>query len=130
MPDSESPMKVTTVYFQVNVGDMERAKRFYSDVLGLEVVFAPPPEAGWCEMQLPGGAPRLGLNLPAEGSETSRSGRMMMEVEDIEGAKAYLEGRGVETSDYTDIPGMVTYFYIEDTEGNAIQIVSEPRVKG
>jgi len=129
MPKSEHPMKVSMMYFQINVKDMERAKKFYSDVLNLEVVFAPPPEVGWCEMQLPGGAPRLGLNLAAEGEQVPEFGRMMMEVEDIEGTKAYLDGKGVETSEYTDLPGIVTYFYIKDSEGNTIQIVSEPRVK-
>ena len=130
MPNSEHPMRVSTMYFQINVKDMERAKKFYSDVLKLEVVFAPPPEVGWCEMQLPGGAPRLGLNLAAEGEQVPEFGRMMMEVEDIEGTKAYLEGKGVETTEYTDLPGIVTYFYMKDSEGNTIQIVSEPRVKG
>ena len=52
-----------------------------------------------------------------------------MEVEDIEETKAFLEGKGVETSEYTDIPGIVTYFYMKDSEGNSIQVVSDPRVK-
>ena len=111
------PLKVGTVYLKINVEDMERAKRFYSDVFNLEIVFAPPPEVGWCELQLPGG------------EHSPEFGRMMLEVEDIEGTKGYLEGKGVETSEYTDLPGIVTYFYIKDSEGNSIQIVSEPRVK-
>ena len=123
-----SKFSVGTVYLRINVEDMERAKRFYGDVLNLEVVFAPPPEVGWCELQLPGGAPRLGLNHLAEGFRPD-AGMLMLEVGDIEGTKAYLEGRGVETSEYTDIPGIVTYFYIKDSEGNTIQVVSEPRVE-
>ena len=122
------PFSVGTVYLRINVEDMERAKRFYSDVLNLEIVFAPPPEVGWCELQLPGGAPRLGLNHLAEGFRPD-AGVLMLEVEDVEGTKAYLEGKGVETSDYTDLPGIVTYFYMKDSEGNTIQVVSEPRVK-
>jgi len=122
------PFSVGTVYLRINVEDMERAKRFYSDVLNMEIVFAPPPEVGWCELQLPGGAPRLGLNHLTEGFRPD-AGVLMLEVEDIEGTKAYLEGKGVETSDYTDLPGIVTYFYMKDSEGNTIQVVSEPRVK-
>jgi predicted enzyme related to lactoylglutathione lyase len=122
------PFSVGTVYLRINVEDMERAKRFYSDVLNMEIVFAPPPEVGWCELQLPGGAPRLGLNHLAEGFRPD-AGVLMLEVEDIEGTKAYLEGKGVKTSDYTDLPGIVTYFYMKDSEGNTIQVVSEPRVK-
>ena len=122
------PFKVGTVYLKINVEDMERAKRFYSDVFNLEIVFAPPPEVGWCELQLPGGALRLGLNYLVEGFRPD-AGVLMLEVEDIEGIKAYLEGKGVETSDYTDLPGIVTYFYMKDSEGNTIQIVSKPRIK-
>ena len=122
------PFSVGTVYMRINVEDMERAKRFYGDLLNLEIVFAPPPEVGWCELQLPGGAPRLGLNHLVEGFRPD-AGMLMLEVRDIEGTKAYLEGRGVETSEYTDLPGIVTYFYMKDSEGNTIQVVSEPRVK-
>jgi predicted enzyme related to lactoylglutathione lyase len=129
MSERKYPIRVGTVYFKINVKEMERAKKFYSDVFNLEIVFAPPPEVGWCELQLPGGAPKLGLNLLEEGEFKPGAGMLMMEVEDIEGNKAYLEGKGVETSDYTDIPGIVTYFYMKDSEGNSIQIVSEPRVK-
>ena len=128
MSERRHPISVGTVYFRINVEDMERAKRFYSDVFDLEIVFTPPPEVGWCELQLPGGAPRLGLNLVGEEFRPD-AGMLMFEVGDIEGAKAHLEGKGVETSEYTDIPGVVTYFYTKDSEGNRIQVVSEPRVK-
>jgi predicted enzyme related to lactoylglutathione lyase len=129
MAERKYPINVSTVYFKINVEDMKRAQKFYSDVFNLEIVFAPPPEVGWCELQLPGGAPKLGLNHLVEGFRPD-AGMLMLEVEDIEGTKAHLEGKGVETSEYTDIPGIVTYFYMKDSEGNSIQIVSEPRVKG
>ena len=114
MSERSYPISVGTVYFKIDVKDMERAKKFYSDTFNLDIVFAPPPEVGWCELQLPGGAPKLGLNLLEEGEFKPRAGMLMMEVE---------------TSDYTDLPGIVTYFYIKDSEGNRIQIVSEPKVK-
>jgi len=128
MSERSYTINVGTVYFRINVEDMERAKKFYSDVFNLEITFAPPPEVGWCELQLPGGAPKLGLNLLKEGFKPD-AGMLMMEVEDIEETKTYLDGKGVETSEYTDIPGIVTYFYMKDSEGNIIQIVSEPRVQ-
>ena len=107
---------------------MERAKKFYEDVFNLEMAFAAPPEIGWCELQLPGGAPMLGLNLADETEYKPEFGRLMMEVDDLEEAKAHLERKGVETTDYTDIPRIVSYFYIKDSEGNTIQIVSQPRI--
>ena len=42
------------MYFQLNLKDMKRAKKFYGDVFNLDVVFAPSPEVGWCEIKLPG----------------------------------------------------------------------------
>jgi predicted enzyme related to lactoylglutathione lyase len=122
------PISVSRMYFQVMVKDIERAKKFYEDVFNLEMAFAAPPEIGWCELQLPGGAPRLGLNLADEAEYKPEFGRLMMEVEDIEGTKAYLESKGVETTEYTDIPCIVSYFYMKDSEGNTIQIVSQPRI--
>jgi len=128
MSERKYPIRVGTVYLKINVKDMERAKKFYSNVFNLEITFVPPPEVGWCELQVPGGTPKLGLKCVEDGFKPD-AGMLMMEVEDIEGTKAYLDEKEVETSDYTDIPGIVTYFYMKDSEGNSIQIVSEPRVK-
>ena len=50
------PISYRTMYFQLMAKDLERAKRFYEDVFGLEVTFYMSPEVGWCELQLPGGA--------------------------------------------------------------------------
>ena len=48
---------------------------------------------------------------------------------DLEATKSYLEGKGLETGEMTDVPDMVSYFNTVDSEGNRIQIVSDPRVK-
>ena len=53
-----------------------------------------------------------------------------MEVADLEKAKAYLTSKGVETTEIMDVFGMVSYFGMEDSEGNNLQIVSDPRVEG
>ena len=54
---------------------------------------------------------------------------MIINVEDIVKTRVYFEGKGLSPSDIVDIPSMVSYFNIEDTEGNPIQIVADPRVK-
>ncbi len=122
------PISFRTMYFQLSAEDLERAKKFYEDVFNLEVTFYESPEVGWCEFQLPGGAPRLGLNASGEEHHPNR-GTLTMDVEDLEGTKNYLESKGINTTDIVDIPNMVSYFNIHDSEGNMIQIVSEPRVK-
>ena len=123
MSKKEYPLDYRNVYFQLSVDDLERAKNFYEDVYGLEVSWYTSPEDGWCELYLPGEGSRLGLNLGGD------AGVLTFEVGDLEAAKSYLEGRGLEAGEITDVPDMVSYFNTADSEGNRIQIVSEPRVK-
>jgi predicted enzyme related to lactoylglutathione lyase len=124
-------MKFKSIYFQLRAEDLERAKKFYEDIFNLEVVWYMSPEAGWCELKLPGTGSWLGLNALGEGEVADPNwGKLTMEVEDLEAAKAYLKGKGVETTDIVDVPRMVSYFGIEDSEGNKLQIVSDPRVEG
>ncbi len=129
--DREYPLKFKSIYFQLRAKDLERAKRFYEDVFNLEVIWYMSPEAGWCELRLPGTGSRIGLNALGEGEVADPNwGKLTMEVEDLEGAKAYLAGKGVETTEIVDVPGMVSYFGLADSEGNQLQIVSDPRVEG
>jgi hypothetical protein len=57
------------------------------------------------------------------------SGTLSMEVEELDSCKSYLESKGIETSEIIDVPNMISYFNVKDTEGNPIQFVAEPRVK-
>jgi predicted enzyme related to lactoylglutathione lyase len=124
-------MKFKSIYFQLRAKDLERAKKFYEDVFNLEVVWYMSPEAGWCELKLPGSGSRLGLNALGEGEVVDPNwGKLTLDVEDLEAAKSYLAGKGVETTEIVDVPGMVSYFGFEDSEGNKLQIVSDPRVEG
>jgi predicted enzyme related to lactoylglutathione lyase len=124
-------MKFKSIYFQLRAKDLERAKKFYEDVFNLEVVWYMSPEAGWCEFKLPGSGSRLGLNALGEGEVVDPNwGKLTLDVEDLEAAKSYLAGKGVETTEIVDVPGMVSYFGFEDSEGNKLQIVSDPRVEG
>ncbi len=124
------PISFRTIYFQLDVKDLERAKRFYEDIFNLEVTWYMSPEAGWCELQLPGGAPKLGLNSSGADKEVQpQGGTLTIDVEDLEATKEYLEGKGVETTEIVDIPKMVSYFNMRDSERNLIQIVSDPRIK-
>jgi predicted enzyme related to lactoylglutathione lyase len=122
-------ISVKRLYFQLKVKDLERAKKFYEDVFNFEIEWYMSPEIGWCEFNLPGGTPRLGLNMIEEGESINEdSGTFTVEVNDIESAKEYLRGKGVYSSDITVVPNMVSYFNINDTEGNRIQIVATPRI--
>lgn len=131
MGDKKWPMpyKEGSVYFQYQVKDFDRAKKFYSEVMGLEIKWDGGTEVGWAEFALPAEGARLGINLIREGEHRQGSGTLTMDVEDLDACKIYLESKGVDTSDITDIPDMVSYFNLKDSEGNPIQVVAEPRVK-
>jgi predicted enzyme related to lactoylglutathione lyase len=122
------PYSKESVYFQYSVKDFNRAKAFYSDVLGFEIMYDGGEDVGWAELKLPIEGARLGLNLQREGELKRGSGTLTLVVEDLEVTKEYLEGKELEATDIVDIPDMVSYFNTFDSEGNPIQVVSGPRI--
>ena len=131
MNDSLWPMpyRKGSVYFQYQVKDFDRAKKFYSEVMGFEIAYDGGTEVGWAEFKLPAEGARLGINLITSGEHRQGSGTLTIDVEDLEACKTYLENKGFSTTDITDIPNMVSYFNGKDSEGNPIQFVAEPRIK-
>lgn len=122
---SEDRFPVVKTYFQIQVKDLERAKSWYENIFQLDtLLFA--SEVGWGEMQLHGGDPKLGLNLSNTPMKTN-CGKLMFEVENIIIAKEYMERKEIKTTQINTIPNMVSYFEIQDSEGNTIQIVAEPK---
>jgi predicted enzyme related to lactoylglutathione lyase len=131
MNDKKWPMpyKKGSVYFQYQVKDFDRAKKFYSEVMGFEITWDGGTEVGWAEFALPAEGARLGINLIRDGEHRQGSGTLTMDVEDLEVCKSYLQDKGIETTEITDVPDMVSYFNMKDPEGNPIQVVADPRVK-
>ena len=133
MGDHEWPMpyRKGSVYFHFQVKDFDRAKKFYTDIMGFELKWDGGTQVGWAEFELPAPGARLGINLIREGESAFRmgSGTLSMEVEELDSCKSYLEKKGIETSEIIDVPNMISYFNVKDTEGNPIQFVTEPRVK-
>ncbi|MHA1105214.1 MAG: VOC family protein [Promethearchaeota archaeon] len=115
-----NPIIFDRMLFQVKVKDLDRAKKFYEDLFGFKNIWYMGPEVGWSEFELPG---------VLEGEEFEEdSGTFTIQVKNLEETKNYLEEQGVETTEITDIPDMVSYFNITDPEGNRVQIVSDPRI--
>jgi catechol 2,3-dioxygenase-like lactoylglutathione lyase family enzyme len=113
--------KVDDVFF--NVDDMDKAVAFYRDKLGLPVKYE---SADWVELDAgnviialrqhgsgPEGRPELGVG---EGAT------IVFEVDDIEAAKAELEGQGVEFVGGVFEYGSVKLAAFEDLNGNVLQI--------
>jgi catechol 2,3-dioxygenase-like lactoylglutathione lyase family enzyme len=113
--------KVDDVFF--NVDDMDKAVAFYRDKLGLPVKYQ---SADWVELDAgnvtialrrygsgPEGRPELGVG---EGAT------IVFEVDDIEAAKAELDGQGVKFVGDLFEYGSVKLAAFEDLNGNVIQI--------
>jgi len=125
------PYRKGSVYFHFQVKDFDRAKQFYTDIMGFELKWDGGIKVGWAEFDLPAPGARLGINLIRDGEAAFRmgSGTLSMEVEELDSCKSYLESKGIDTSEIVDVPNMISYFNVKDSEGNPIQFVTEPRVK-
>jgi len=123
------PYSKESVYFQYDVKDFNRAKKFYGQILGLEKTWDGGEETGWVEFALPITGARLGLNYKREGDIKRGSGTLTLVVDDLVVTKEYLRSKDIDSDDIVDIPDMVSYFNFEDSESNPIQVVSDPRVK-
>ena len=113
--------KVDDVFF--NVDDMEKAKAFYRDKLGLAVKYE---AADWVELDAgnvtialrrygsgPEGRPELGVG---EGAT------IVFEVDDIAAVKKDLEAKGIKLIGGVFEYGSVKLAAFEDPNGNVLQI--------
>ena len=115
---------ITAVHFvTVNVADQERAKRFYSDVLGLDLLtdvpMGEPDGSKWIELRPPGAQTRIVLN-----HDPRRTGQMapfVLTTDDIVATCRQLADAGVEIVDEAAIaPWGSWWAQIKDSEGNSI----------
>jgi catechol 2,3-dioxygenase-like lactoylglutathione lyase family enzyme len=91
--------------------DLERARAFYAEKLGLEPTEERP---GGLRFQLGGGEFVL---FESAGAPSGEHTQMAIEVEDLESTVAELRSRGVVFEEY-DFPGLSTTDGIADIEGN------------
>lgn len=106
-----------------NVSDLERAKKFYGETLGLPVAMV-IDEAGWAEYGHPHQA-HVAVNLwrgpdpipPALGGATAT-----LTCDDVRGSIERLRARGVRCEEVEEIPGMVLLAGFFDPDGNRLQL--------
>ena len=120
-------MKLNAVHTTLPVADLDRAKKFYREKLGL----SPSTEE-------PGGVfyevgPTRFLVFPAGGRASGEHTQMGFTVDDIDSAVAELKSRGVVFEEY-DFPGLKTVdsvattgpiraAWFKDSEGNLLGLV-------
>ncbi len=109
-----------------NVTQWDEAKQFWTETIGLPVVWA-SDEAGWAEF-----GPEDGCHIAIERAKPGRSvaggdrGVVgIFYVKDAFQTVAELRARGVRCDDVRVVPGIVATSQFFDPEGNAIGIAGE-----
>jgi catechol 2,3-dioxygenase-like lactoylglutathione lyase family enzyme len=103
------------------VDDVDRAKKFYVESLGLG--YTGTNEEGSAVFEL-AGATTLML-LPRPGGKRSEATAISWEADDVEAAVKELEGNGVAFEDY-DFPGLKTIDHIATREGEKAAWFKDP----
>ena len=111
----------------VTVTDLDRAKRFYSDVLGLHELPRPAFEfagawyqAGDRQLHLVVHPPTRTLRGTTE--IDSRDGHVAFRVTNYDEALAHLRARGVPLRDHRENPTPWAQIYLTDPDGNVIEL--------
>ena len=114
--------------FQVAVNDMDKAKEFYVDKLGLKVIqdYRQDDKHWWVSLELPGGGTSFTLTT-LHGHLKPGSMQLYVTSPDIQAAHKQLTEKGVQSASQIqdDLygPGSgVKWFSIKDPEGNVWMI--------
>jgi methylmalonyl-CoA/ethylmalonyl-CoA epimerase len=121
-----SPQRIAQI--AIAVQDLDRAKAFYRDSLGLQWIADAPPGLSFFQC----GEVRLMLSRP-EGAETAGNSILYYAVEDAASAHEALAAKGVEFVQEPHVVGRlgdkeVSLAICRDSEGNLLGLMSERAV--
>jgi predicted enzyme related to lactoylglutathione lyase len=109
---------VDYVYFWTS--DMDRAVRFYGQVLGLRLVHQ--DQSKWAEFDA--GPLRLALHAAVEDRAPEPGGTVVFRVDDLDAARAEVEGRGAEFEEPAgEIEGYARFASLRDPDGNRVDLI-------
>jgi predicted enzyme related to lactoylglutathione lyase len=109
---------VDYVYFWTS--DMDRAVRFYGQVLGLRLVHQ--DQSKWAEFDA--GPLRLALHAAVEDRAPEPGGTVVFRVDDLDAARAEMEGRGAEFEEPAgEIEGYARFASLRDPDGNRVDLI-------
>lgn len=106
-------------HVSINVDDLDRARSFYVEALGLEPL--PRPDFGFPGLWLRCGSQEIHL-IQVAGHVAPRGQHFALRVDDIEAVCSELRRRGVEVSQVIDIPGAGRQVFFHDPAGNLIEL--------
>jgi predicted enzyme related to lactoylglutathione lyase len=108
----------------LSVTDLDRARKFYRDTLGLGEPLYDLPEAGWIEFSTGTASGNLSVIRAEPGFSPSSATTVVLNVEDCHAAVTELRRRGVVCDEPVVFPGYVTYASFYDPFGNRLQMCS------
>jgi catechol 2,3-dioxygenase-like lactoylglutathione lyase family enzyme len=117
------------------VADQDRAKTFYTDVLGFELrgdaPLYPGAESRWVAVAPAGAQTEIILYLPDENWEhykgvVGKSQALTLDVGDMTDAHETLKAKGVTFVQEPDAQPWGTFAIIQDSEGNHLILVEQP----
>jgi lactoylglutathione lyase len=118
------------------VSDQDRAKAFYTETLGLELRTDQPLYPGaasrWVAVAPAGAKTEIILYLPDENWEhyrqvVGKSQAITLDISGIQDLHARLKSKGVKILQEPDPQPWGTYLTIQDSEGNSILFVEQPK---
>ena len=114
-------MKVLRIVANIETSDIAAAKRFYQDVLGLDVVM----DHGWIRTLGSQDKMNVQISFAAEGGSGTPVPDLSIEVEDVEAALDGMKAAGF-AIEYgpADEPWGVRRFYVRDPFGRLVNILS------
>ena len=124
MTTSNDAIRLKSVnHLTYNVSDKERALRFWEDVLGVKQIPSQVDRDHIIWLQLPSGAMVHLVETSEAPSTPSHHGAF--EVDDIDAAAKAIQGKGIETTDITTRNDGQRNFFINDPDGNRIEICTK-----
>jgi predicted enzyme related to lactoylglutathione lyase len=120
----------------VFVSDQQRAKAFYTNMLGFELRTEAPLYPGasslWIAVAPKGAATEVILYLPDENwahykQVVGQSQAVTLDISDMQAVYADLKQKGVQFVQEPEVQPWGTYATIVDSEGNKILLVEQPK---
>jgi predicted enzyme related to lactoylglutathione lyase len=106
------------VYYWVS--DLDRAVKFYQDIVGLTLVFR--EGSTWAEFDA--GPVRLALHGAVEGQAAAPGGAAAaFGVDDLDEARMSLEAKGVEFDHQGEVEGYGRFALFRDPDGNLVALI-------
>ena len=126
------------IMLSIAVSDMNKAKEFYAEKLGLQVAtdYRRSDDNWWVTLTLPGGGSSITLARTTAIKNTTQPGTISFyfSAPDIAATHKELNERGIKTNEIKDDlygPGSgVKWFNLDDPDGNQVLVVQTESVPG